>query len=92
VLALCETAGHLDHICDVLKLEPQQFEANKMWKHAPSNSMGVMRERDLNSFLLTQMDLARPDAWKATLMRPRGTSPFTGANNWADGSNSVSES
>lgn len=80
----------MDHIREVLSLEPQAFVANKMWKRS-SNPMAVMKKRDLSPFLVAQMDSAGPNAWEATLMRPAGTSPFTGEDNWADGSDCVSE-
>jgi hypothetical protein len=83
--------GHLDHICEVLSLQPGDFEVTKMWRRPISVPMAVMKKGDLSLFLVTHMDSVDPNAWEKTLVRHWGTSPFTGEDNWADGSHYVSE-
>jgi hypothetical protein len=90
ILALNETVEHLDHICQVLSLQPADFVASKMWKRAAPVPMAVMRKRDLSLFLVNCINSVHPTAWEATLVRRWGTSPFTGKAQWADRHDCVS--
>jgi hypothetical protein len=83
--------GHLDHICEVLSLQPGDFEVTKMWRHPKTIPMAVIKKKDLSLSLVSHMNSLDPNAWEKTLVRHWGTSPFTGEANWVDGSPCVSE-
>jgi hypothetical protein len=81
----------LDHISKVLAFTPAMFEADQMWKRTAPNVSAAMRREDLNIYFVTRMNDIGKGAWEGTLKREWGHSPFTGKDNWADGSEYVSE-